>query len=211
MSRRPEAVLDVMGLKLHVARECRRRLRNWPVVVAKIGIPNPGSNRGAFTAVTRSGAIVQAPNVVGSRDPIIEVLGCDAYHLDSTRWEDQAAAIHVLDIGAHVGSFTCAVAAKLPRARFTCVEPSASARSWLTKNGSCDVSVGRWCSQGECGETLGGSLRAGIGCGSPHGEHAATRRFLVPAGKGATGAVGRPTGDLRLGKEGHWAADGFDG
>ena len=116
------------------ALDCCRRLRNWPAVLGRIGLSHLGWNRGAFTATTRGGVTVQAPNLVGSRDPVIEVLASDAYHLESLVWSDPIARRHVLDVGTQVGAFSCALAARLPGATFTCVEPSASARAWLAGN-----------------------------------------------------------------------------
>ena len=93
-----------------------------------------GWNRGVFTVASRRGLTLQAPNLPGSRNPLIEVVVTDVYRLDALTWTDPGRRRWVLDLGAHVGSFTCALAFRLPGAEFICVEPSASARVWLRRN-----------------------------------------------------------------------------
>jgi len=64
----------------------------------------------------------------------VEVLACDAYRIRSISWPSPDKHRQVLDIGAHLGSFTCTLAALLPGATFTCVEPSALTSKWLMNN-----------------------------------------------------------------------------
>jgi FkbM family methyltransferase len=66
--------------------------------------------------------------------PVVEVLVDDAYRLRELSWDDSSTRHAVLDVGAHVGSFTCALAARLPAASFTCVEPLPSTLTWLSAN-----------------------------------------------------------------------------
>lgn len=121
--------------KLALAETCRRRLANWPTVMARTALLHAGW-RGAspFVAVSRSGATVQAPSDASARWPLVEVLGCDAYRVGAREWEAPQRPRTVLDIGAHVGSFTCLLGAALPGARFICVEPSAQTSVWLRSN-----------------------------------------------------------------------------
>jgi len=64
----------------------------------------------------------------------LESLALDAYRIGNYPWPDPNGPRQVLDIGAHVGSFTCSLAAVLPGATFTCVEPSVQTSEWLSKN-----------------------------------------------------------------------------
>jgi FkbM family methyltransferase len=66
--------------------------------------------------------------------PLLEVVSEDAYRLRALEWADSMYPFRVLDIGAHVGSFTCMLAQLLPAATFTCVEPSERTAEWLQRN-----------------------------------------------------------------------------
>lgn len=87
-----------------------------------------------FRVSTRDGVIVEAPNRPLAWGPLVEILAGDAYRLRSIVWDTKITNHSVLDIGAHVGSFTCALAKQLPDAKFTCVEPSPTSRDWLIAN-----------------------------------------------------------------------------
>lgn len=120
--------------RLALARRCRVELRNWPAVLVRVAGSYLGWHRGVFTVSSRSGVTVRAPNRVLARWPLVEVLVDDAYRLRDLRWEDPSRARHVIDVGAHVGSFTCTLAHRLPGATFTCVEPSPATLIWLHTN-----------------------------------------------------------------------------
>ncbi|MDA8393963.1 MAG: FkbM family methyltransferase [Candidatus Dormibacteria bacterium] len=120
--------------KLSLALQCREEFRNWQAVVLRVGVSHLGWSHGVFTVSSREGLTLQAPNHRMSWWPLVEVLADDAYGLRDIYWEDPDAPRVVLDIGAHVGSFTCALAARLAGARFVCVEPSPSTLGWLRGN-----------------------------------------------------------------------------
>lgn len=125
---------EAVRWRLALARRCQVELRNWPAVLARVVGSYFGWHRGVFTASSRSGVTVRAPNRVLARGPVFEVLAGDAYRLRDLRWEDPSRARHVIDVGAHVGSFTCTLAHRLPGATFTCVEPSRTTLTWLHAN-----------------------------------------------------------------------------
>lgn len=128
------ALLEPVTKRLALARRCRVELRNWPAVLARVAGSYLGWHRGVFTASSRSGVTVGAPNRPLALSPVVEVLIGDAYRLGGLRWEDPWRARHVIDVGAHVGSFTCMLAQRLPGATFTCVEPSPATLTWLQAN-----------------------------------------------------------------------------
>jgi len=132
-------------LRDHVseARACRRNLANWPAVVTTVVLAHCGWRRPQIEVRSRSGVRLRAPNRIGVRDPLIEVLAYDAYRLGDLSWPDPERPRVVLDVGAHVGSFTCALASRLPGARFTCVEPSSATRVWLEANLAANGLAGR--------------------------------------------------------------------
>jgi FkbM family methyltransferase len=129
----PARVLAVAQRKFGGASNACRFLRNWPAVLGRVALSWLGYGGGVFTVETRSGLRVQAPGDPQARTPLLEVLSDDVYRLGSIDWASAGPAI-VLDIGAHVGSFTCALAQRAGLARFVCVEPSPVTSDWLARN-----------------------------------------------------------------------------
>ena len=113
---------------------CSREFENWPEVFTQVLLSRLGFEQRTLRAVSRQGVVLHAPNTAPARWPLIEVLVDDMYRLRERTFEDPGSARLVLDVGAHVGSFTCALAPRLPGARFVCVEPSPVAASWLREN-----------------------------------------------------------------------------
>lgn len=66
--------------------------------------------------------------------PIVEVVVDDCYRLSDLAPELTGTTALVLDIGAHVGAFSCALARAVPGARLTAVEPSAERAAYLRRN-----------------------------------------------------------------------------
>lgn len=87
---------------------------------------------GEMTFHTRTGLTLHTPNVPGARFPVYEVNADDVYRLD----EVLEGLDHptVVDIGAHIGSFTAAVATKRPGANVHAYEASPSTAVWLERN-----------------------------------------------------------------------------
>jgi FkbM family methyltransferase len=129
----PATVLALAQKKFCLASKARRGFRNWPDVWARVALSWLGHSGGVFTVETRSGLRLQAPADPLARAPLFEVLAEDAYRLGSIDWAGAGQAI-VLDIGAHVGSFACALAQRAERARIVCVEPSPVTSDWLAHN-----------------------------------------------------------------------------
>lgn len=82
---------------------------------------------------TRSGLQVCVPNVPGARFPVYEINADDVYRLDEllADLDDDLVAV---DIGAHVGSFSLAIAASAPTATVHAFEASPSTAAWLERN-----------------------------------------------------------------------------
>jgi FkbM family methyltransferase len=129
----PARLLALVRLKLWGASNAYRALRNWRAVWVRVALSWLGYRGGVFTVETRSGLRLQVPGHPHARCPLLEVLADDAYRLGSIDWASSSPAI-VLDIGAHVGSFTCALAERAGLARFVCVEPSPFTSDWLARN-----------------------------------------------------------------------------
>jgi FkbM family methyltransferase len=135
-------LLALVRKKFGVASRARRVFRNWPEVWGRVALSSLGYSGGVLTVKTRSGLRLQAPADPMARWALFEVLCEDAYRLDSIDWSSAGLAI-VLDIGAHVGTFACALAQRAGRARFVCVEPSPVASDWLARNLEANDLVGR--------------------------------------------------------------------
>lgn len=120
--------------KPSMAVHAAKTFRNWPSVDARIVLDWLGYHSGTFVVKTRSGLTLTSPPNASARGPLLEVLSEDAYRLHAVDWDDSQYPFVVLDIGAHVGSFTCALAQYLPSAIFNCVEPSEDTTRWLNEN-----------------------------------------------------------------------------
>jgi FkbM family methyltransferase len=127
--------VEKIALGLKVVRTCR----NWPGVlgawlanrmpVVRLVAPRDLELR------LRTGGMLRAPNSVLGTWPLLEVLVGDAYHLDRLPWSTSTEPpLTVLDIGAHVGSFTIALAERYPAAKMTCYEPSPTSAAFLRAN-----------------------------------------------------------------------------
>jgi len=126
-------LISLTRKKTCAASNARRDFRNWPEIWVRVALSWLGYSGGVFTVDTRSGLRLQAPANPMAWAPLFEVLAEDAYRLDSIEWAGIGPAI-VLDIGAHVGSFACALAQRAGRARILCVEPSPVTSDWLARN-----------------------------------------------------------------------------
>ncbi|WP_375000990.1 FkbM family methyltransferase [Aeromicrobium sp. CTD01-1L150] len=111
-----------------------RRLRqsfthfsNGPQVL--LGMLRPGE----MMFRTRTGTTLHVPNAAGARFPVFEVHADDVYRLDDLVRDLPEDAVAV-DIGAHVGSFSTAVCARLPQATVHAYEASPSTADWLERN-----------------------------------------------------------------------------
>ena len=120
--------------KAEWATNVRRTSRNWPEVLTRTALSVVGHNRGTFAFKTRSGLTLRCPAYRAAIVAVLEVLANDCYRLEEIEWAAGARSYRVLDVGAHVGSFTCMLSRYLPGATFTCVEPSGTTAGWLQQN-----------------------------------------------------------------------------
>ena len=120
--------------KLRVALSARHIFANWPSVVARIAMSNVGFGSTSDLRVsTRNGSTMRVPNTASARSPLFEVLVDDQYLLGQVAGSLGGHA-SVVDIGAHVGSFSIAVAEHLPEATISCYEPSPTTYRYLRAN-----------------------------------------------------------------------------
>lgn len=86
-----------------------------------------------MTFRTKSGLTMYAPNVAGARFPIYEINADDVYRMSEVL-DGLAPDPTVVDIGAHIGSFSTAVCAAVPGATVHAYEASPSTADWLERN-----------------------------------------------------------------------------
>jgi FkbM family methyltransferase len=83
---------------------------------------------------SRSGVTISCPNRPGARVPIYEIFAEDCYRLDWWLGPLLRTPILTVDIGGHVGTFTCRLAELNPQAQIMTYEPSATTASFLRRN-----------------------------------------------------------------------------
>ncbi len=86
-----------------------------------------------MTFRTRTGLTLHTPNVGGARFPVYEINADDVYRMDDVLTDIGDDPV-VVDIGAHVGSFSTAVCAARPDATVHAYEASPSTADWLERN-----------------------------------------------------------------------------
>jgi FkbM family methyltransferase len=77
---------------------------------------------------------IHCPNVPGARVPVYEIFAEDCYHLPAFLGDLLDRPINVIDIGGHIGTFSCALAQLHPQATIDAFEPSPTTFSYLKRN-----------------------------------------------------------------------------
>jgi FkbM family methyltransferase len=107
---------------------------NWPGLLAGIARKKVADGPDVLTFHTRGGQTISIPNSPGARVPLYEVFAEDCYDLRWFLGELIDRPIHVLDIGAHVGTFSTYLASIHPTATVDCFEPSPDTFQFLKRN-----------------------------------------------------------------------------
>jgi FkbM family methyltransferase len=107
---------------------------NWPALLAGMAREKVSEGPDVLTFHTREGQTISIPNAPGARVPVYEVFAEDCYDLDWFLGDLASRPIHVLDIGAHVGTFATQLASVHPRATIDCFEPAPDTYSFLNRN-----------------------------------------------------------------------------
>ncbi len=137
-STEPPAVW-ITGEKFALGRKVVHICRNWPSVLGawlanRMPVLRAVAPRDVELRL-RTGGVLRAPNNQLGASPIFEVLVGDAYHLDRLPWvASSESPLSILDVGAHVGTFTVALAQRYPGAKITCYEPSPTSAAYLRAN-----------------------------------------------------------------------------
>ncbi len=129
--------LDLLRLFVHLIDLARRTFRNWPAVLATtlrqtVGMASaPGAE---MRMDTRSGLRIACPATPLAQAPVWEVFATDDYGLARLDDRGRAGPLLAVDVGAHIGCFALAVAARSPAWHVACFEPSPSSAEYLRRN-----------------------------------------------------------------------------
>ena len=110
-----------------------RRFHNGAGILAGLAAGVTPWGPAELTFQTRDGLVVVCPNVPGARVPVYEIFAEDAYRL-ATLVPKLPRECVVLDIGAQIGCFSLAVAARHRGARIHAYEASPTSATWAARN-----------------------------------------------------------------------------
>lgn len=116
---------------------------NWTQLLAGIAREKVAEGPKELTFHARGGETISIPNAPGARVPVYEVFAEDCYDLAWFLGDLVDQPIHVLDIGAHVGTFATALAGLNPQATVDCFEPSPDTYQFLSRNIAANGNQGR--------------------------------------------------------------------
>jgi FkbM family methyltransferase len=123
-----------LGVAVRRAVQTPRVFSNWPSIFWAMAREGVGRGPSTLTFEPRSGQTITVPNAPGARLPAYEMYAEDTYDVHWFVGDLAAEPIHVLDVGAHVGTFSCLLGAVHPRAIVDALEPSPEALSFLRRN-----------------------------------------------------------------------------
>lgn len=121
---------------VHLTRRIRQTpllFKNFPQVFVDLALHGTRWQSSEITYRLRNGYTVVTPNADGARFPLYEIFADDGYRLDDlcAGLDDDAA---VLDVGGQIGSFSLAVARKMPKAKIHVYEASPTSAGYVKRN-----------------------------------------------------------------------------
>jgi FkbM family methyltransferase len=126
--------LDHVRYQMRRVGQTRARFVNWPSLLAEMALEPARRGTHTLTFRTRDGITMTCPNVPGARLAIYEQFADDAYRLDWFLGELRTEPLTVIDVGAHIGSFSINVARANPQTRVFSYEPSPGTAEYLRRN-----------------------------------------------------------------------------
>jgi FkbM family methyltransferase len=111
-----------------------RTFSNWAPIMRDMALGRGGRGPATLVFETRSGLRIDTPNRPGARVPLYEIFAEDCYRLEWLLGPLLRRPIQVLDIGGHVGTFSCRLTQLHPQASITAFEPSATTADYLRRN-----------------------------------------------------------------------------
>lgn len=107
---------------------------NWPAILSNMVREKVGEGPETIHFVTRSGVKIESPGYPGARLPVYEAFADDTYLVRSFLGSLIDQPIGALDIGAHIGTFSCRLAQLHPGATIHAFEPSPVTAGFLRRN-----------------------------------------------------------------------------
>jgi FkbM family methyltransferase len=111
-----------------------RTFANWLPVLSDMARERMGRGPKTLSFATRSGLRIDCPNQPGARVPIYEIFAEDCYRLEWFLGPLLQRPVQVIDVGAHVGTFSCRLSQLHPQATIVAFEPSSTSASFLRRN-----------------------------------------------------------------------------
>jgi FkbM family methyltransferase len=111
-----------------------RTFANWPRVLADMARQPFGKGPQDLTFRTRDGVTIVCPNQRGARVPVYEIFAEDCYQLEPFLGPLMERPVQVLDVGGHIGTFSCRLTQLHPKASVMTYEPSAVTADYLRRN-----------------------------------------------------------------------------
>jgi FkbM family methyltransferase len=111
-----------------------RTFTNWVSILRDLALGRAHRGPDTLTFHTRSGVRIDCPNRPGARVPIYEIFAEDCYRFEWFLGPLAQRPIQVIDIGGHVGTFSCRLTQLNPQASVLAFEPSATTAAFLRRN-----------------------------------------------------------------------------
>src|SRR5581483_508672 len=111
-----------------------RTFSNWLPMLADMAREKVGRGPETLSFAIRSGMRIDCPNRPGARVPVYEIFAEDCYRLEWFLGPLLQRPIRVIDIGGHVGTFSCRLAQLHRQATISAYEPSATTARYLRHN-----------------------------------------------------------------------------
>ena len=111
-----------------------RTFAKWPRVLADLAREPFGKGPRELTFRTQDGITITCPNVRGARVPVYEIFAEDCYQLEPFLGSLLRRPVQVLDVGGHIGTFSCRLTQLHPKASVTTYEPSTVSADYLRRN-----------------------------------------------------------------------------
>jgi len=121
-------------LRLRRLAQTPRTFTNWAPVLKDMALGAVGRGPAELTFRLRTGMRIDCPNRPGARVPIYEIFAEDCYRFEWFLGQLLDRPIQVIDIGGHVGTFTCRLTQLHPKAQVQAFEPSATTAAFLSRN-----------------------------------------------------------------------------
>ena len=107
---------------------------NWAEVLSGMVRGRAGRGPETLRFAVRTGVKIDCPNAAGAWVPIYEVFANDSYSLEWFLGPLARRPIQAVDIGGHIGTFTCRLAQLNPGATIQAFEPSPVTADFLRRN-----------------------------------------------------------------------------